>query len=140
MKKIIFIFSLIFIYSCTAVTSDAEEEDLPSAEDRVVRMEFLTTQPNFDEIRVSYYDYKTDTYPLVVHQFSYDSSGDPIPFIITLENYNFRYIDGEGYRNNPSAAEISVKLYVNDELVDEDVGKGVNGEYAQISFSYDAGY
>lgn len=139
MKKIIFIFSIVLLYSCSSATT-VEEEEQPSAEDRVVKMEFSTTELTFDEIRISYFDYLTNTYPLVVHQFSYDSSGNVIPFVITFENYNYRYINGEAYRNNPNTEEISVKIYVDDVLVVEDTGKGENGEYAQIAFEYDAGF
>jgi hypothetical protein len=139
MKKIIFIFSIVLLYSCSSATT-VEEEEQPSAEDRVVKMEFSTTELTFDEIRISYFDYLTNTYPLVVHQFSYDSSGNVIPFVITFENYNYRYINGEAYRNNPNTEEISVKIFVDDELVIEDTGKGENGEYAQIAFEYDAGF
>ena len=130
---------VVLLYSCSSATTVEEEEQL-SSEDRVVKMEFSTTELTFDEIRISYFDYLTNTYPLVVHQFSYDSSGNVIPFVITFENYNYRYINGEVYRNNPNTEEISVKIFVDDELVIEDTGKGENGEYAQISLSYDAGF
>ncbi|WP_026775363.1 hypothetical protein [Polaribacter sp. Hel_I_88] len=138
MKKLLFIIGIILFNSCTV--SNAEEEiivDPVSAEDRVVRMEFSTTQLSFDEIRISYFDFKTNSYPVVIHQFSYDSAGQPIPFILTIENYDFRYINGEAYRNNPNTEEISVKVYVNDELVIEEAERGEDGEYAEIRFNYD---
>ncbi|PQJ80598.1 hypothetical protein [Polaribacter porphyrae] len=142
MKKIISILSFTLIIFCSCSTPSSEEDttdpdDIISAEDRVVKMEFNTTEINSDEIRISYFDYLTNTYPVVVHQFSYDSSGQPIPFVITLENYNYRYINGEAYRNNPNPKEISVKVFVNDELAVEDIGKGEGGEYAEIRFNYD---
>tara|TARA_R110002050_G_scaffold151060_2_gene278020 strand:+ start:621 stop:1052 length:432 start_codon:yes stop_codon:yes gene_type:complete len=136
MKKLIFIFGLILFNSCTASTT-TEEENLVSGKDRVVRMEFNTTLLSFDEIRISYFDYKTNTNPLVVHEFSYDTAGQPIPLILTFENYDFRFINGEAYRNNPSTEEISVKVYVDDELVIEEAERGENGEYAEIRFNYD---
>jgi len=138
MKKLLFIIGIILFNSCTV--SNSEEEiivDPVSAEDRVVRMEFSTTQLSFDEIRISYFDFKTNSYPVVIHQFSYDSAGQPIPFILTIENYDFRYINGEAYRNNPNTEEISVKVYVNDELVIEEAERGEDGEYAEIRFNYD---
>lgn len=138
MKKIAFIISLILFYSCTTSTSEEDANpDIISPEDRVIKMEFNTTELNSDEIRVSYFDYLTNTYPVVVHQFSYDSSGQPIPFVMVFENYNFRYINGEVYRNNPNIEEISTKIYVNDELVIEETVKGENGEYAEFKFNYD---
>lgn len=141
MKKLIFIFSLLVLYSCSSATTTEEEETATqSAEDRVVRMEFNTTEPNFDEVRVNYFDYTTNTYPILIHQFEYNSAGEAIPYIVTFENYNFRYINGTAYRNNPSTAEISVKIYVDDELVVEETGKGENGEYAEVAFNYDAGF
>ena len=136
MKKLIFIFGLILFNSCTASTT-AEEENLVSGKDRVVRMEFNTTLLSFDEIRISYFDYKTNTNPLVVHEFSYDTAGQAIPLVLTFENYDFRFINGEAYRNNPSTEEISVKVYVDDELVIEEAERGENGEYAEIRFNYD---
>ena len=138
MKKLLLFFGIILLNSC--IVSNAEEEELEdpaSAEDRVVRMEFNTTQLSFDEIRISYFDFKTNTYPVVIHQFMYDSSGQPIPFVLTIENYNFRYINGEAYRNNPNTEEISVKIYVDDELVIEEAARGEDGEYAEIRFNYD---
>lgn len=138
MKKLIFIFGIILFNSCTTSTAEEDQIENPvSAEDRVVRMEFNTTQLSFDEIRISYFDYKTNSNPLVVHEFTYDSAGQPIPFIINFENYNFRYISGEAYRNNPNTEEISVKIYVDDELVIEEAQRGEDGEYAEIRFNYD---
>lgn len=139
MKNLVFIFGLILFYSCSNATAVDEEIEEMSAEDRVVKMEFNTTQLSFDEIRISYFDYTSDTnpYPVVVHQFLYDSSGLPIPLVLTFENYNFRYINGEAYRNNPNTEEISVKIFVDDELVVEETGKGEDGEYAEIRFNYD---
>lgn len=138
MKKLLLIFGIIILYSCTPSTMDEDEVENPaSAEDRVVRMEFNTTQLSFDEIRISYFDFKTNTYPVVIHQFTYDSSGQPNPFVLTIENYDFRYINGEAYRNNPNTEEISVKVYVDDELVIEESQRGEGGEYAEIRFNYD---
>ena len=137
MKKLIFIFGLILFSSCTTSTLEDETENPDSGKDRVVRMEFNTTLLGFDEIRISYFDYKTNTNPLVVHEFSYDTAGQPIPLVLTFENYDFRFINGEAYRNNPSTEEISVKVYVDDELVIEEAERGKNGEYAEIRFNYD---
>lgn len=138
MKKLLFIFSIIILNSCSSVSNSEEENpDSISSEDRVVRFEFNTTELVLDEIRISYFDYLTNTYPVVVHNFSYDSSGQPIPFIMTFENYDYRYIYGEAYRNNPNTEEISVKIYINDELIIEEIGKGEDGEYAEIRFNYD---
>ena len=138
MKKLLLIFGIVLLYSCTPSTIEEDMEDPEiSAEDRVVRMEFYTTQLSFDEIRISYFDFKTNTYPVIIHQFTYDTSGQPIPFVLTIENYNFRYINGEAYRNNPNTEEISVKVYVDEELVIEEAERGKNGEYAEIRFNYD---
>lgn len=138
MKKLLFFFSVIILSSCSSATTEVENDvDTISPEDRVVKFEFNTTELTLDEIRISYFDYVTNTYPVVVHNFTYDSSGEPIPFVMTFENYNYRYISGEAYRNNPNTEEISVKIYVNDEIVVEEVGKGEDGEYAEIRFNYD---
>ncbi|MFY9241920.1 MAG: hypothetical protein WAO74_02715 [Polaribacter sp.] len=140
MKKLIYIFNILLLIGCTTESADQVKENEIIKANRVVVLEFDTTEPNFDEIRISYFDYKTNTYPIVIHEFEYDSSGEAIPFILKFEKYNFRYINGVGYRNNPSTAELSVKLYVDDVLVLEDADRGRNGEYAEISFDYDAGF
>ena len=79
---------------------------------------------NYFFIYKATFDYKTNTNPLVVHEFSYDTAGQPIPLVLTFENYDFRFINGEAYRNNPSTEEISVKIYVDDELVIEEAERG----------------
>ena len=132
MKKLIFIFGLILFNSCTPSTLEDESGNPVSGKDRVVRMEFNTTLSSFDEIRISYFDYKTNTNPLVVHEFLYDAAGQAIPLVLTFENYDFRFINGEAYRNNPSTEEISVKIYVDDELVIDEAERGKNGNYAEI--------
>ncbi len=137
MKKLIFIFSLILLCSCTTTTTEEEIEDPVNNEDRVVKMELNTTELTLDEIRISYFDYVTNTYPIVIHNFEYDSTGQPIPFVITLDNYDFRYINGKAYRNNSNTEEVSLKIYIDDELILEKTARGENGEYAEIEFNYD---
>ena len=137
MNKLFFIFSLLLIFSCSSVTNPGVDEEDPTRADRIIKFEFNTTELQSDEIRISYFDYVTNTYPVVVHNFEYDSSGQPIPFVMTFENYDYRYIYGEAYRNNPNTEEISVKIYVNDELVVATSGKGEDGEYAELRFNYD---
>ena len=132
MKKIALIFSLISIYSC----SSPSEESNNNLIDSFVVIEFSTTEPNFDEIMVSYYLPETATYSLKPYTFAYDSDDNPLPLKITLENYTSRIIDGEAYRDNHSLARLSVKLYVDGELVLEDSKKGTAETIATVSFKY----
>jgi hypothetical protein len=133
MKNIVFLLSVIFLFSCTS-TEDSIDTMQPT--ETIVTIEFLTSEPNYDEVVVTYYDYKTDAYITAPYVFPYDSDGNPQPLKIILENYNFRYVDGEAYRNNNSAAELQVNLYINDTLVDEDSDQGTSSKYAVVKFEY----
>ncbi|WP_397445646.1 hypothetical protein [Polaribacter sp. R77954] len=134
MKKIIAILNFVLIFGCTVAST--EEEQVTEVLDKTIRMEITTLQQS-DAVQISYYDYITDTYIVEQHIFDYDSSGSAIPKIITLTDYDFRYITGEIYRNNPIPVEISLKIYVDDELIIEESKTGDGSEYINISFNYD---
>lgn len=134
MKKIIAILNFVLIFGCTVAST--EEEQVTEVLDKTIRMEITTLQQS-DAVQISYYDYITDTYIVEQHIFDYDSSGNAIPKIITLTDYDFRYITGEIYRNNPIPVEISLKIYVDDELIIEESKTGDGSEYINISFNYD---
>jgi len=45
-------------------------------------------------------------------------------------------VRGEAYRNNFSIAELTLKLYVNDELVFEETQAGNRNAYARVVFDH----
>lgn len=102
----------------------------------LVELEFITTEPNFDEIMVSYSKDKLKTTFLNSYTFSYDLDGNPLPLKITLENYDSTFISGEAFRENHSPAELSVKLYVNGQLIIEDSSKGTAETIATVYFNH----
>lgn len=133
MKKIIFIFSLILISSCSTVeTNEIDTEVL----DKTIRIEISTLEAS-DAVQTSYYDYKTDDYVIQQYLFDYDAAGNAIPVVITLNDYDFRYITGEIYRNNPIPTQLSLKIYVDDELIIDESKTGDGSEYINIGFNYD---
>ena len=133
MKKLFLL--LILIYSCTNATSEIEEGSTEVL-DKTVRIEITTLQEN-DAVQISYYDYLTDGDNFRQHIFEYDSSGKAIPVVITLEDYDFRFIRGEIYRKNPIPVQLSLKIYVDDVLIIDESKTGDGKEYINISFNYD---
>lgn len=130
MKKVALTLSVLFLYACTP-----EIEKNTNLIKSLVEIEFFTAEPNFDEIMVSYYEYKTGTYTLNPYTFSYDLNGDPLPFKITLENYTYKYIDGEAFRENHSPALLTVKLYIDGALILENYSKGTAETFATVKFN-----
>lgn len=128
MKKLQLLALLLVLFSCTAIV---DEEDFLAETD--VRIEFYTTEPNYDEIEFSYYDNATDRFNDETLVFNYDNSGNALPIIINWEDFGFKYVDVKAYRNNNSAAELKLKLYVNDELVDEDINSGTSMSFASVA-------
>lgn len=131
MKKIVLIFSLLYICACPS-----EIEKSNNLANSLVEIEFFTTEPNFDEIIISYYQDATRTTSLDTYTFSYDLNGDPLPLKIILDNYTSRYIDGEAFRENHSPAKLSVKLYINGELILEDASRGTAETFATVNFKH----
>lgn len=133
MKKIIFIFSLILISSCSTVeTNEIDTEVL----DKTIRIEISTLEAN-DAVQISYYDYVTDSDNFSQYIFEYDSSGKAIPVVITLEDYDFRYIRGEVYRKNSIPTQLSLRIYVDDELIIDESETGDGSKWVNIGFNYD---
>lgn len=132
MKKILIL--LILIISCTTAETVIEEETLT---DNTIKIEVTSSEIANDEIFITYYEYQTDTYNWKPYPISYDSSGNPEPVIIILENYNYRYIAGEVYRNNNIPSKITLKISVNDEVIIDESKTGNGNEYVTIRFNYD---
>ncbi|MDP5107238.1 MAG: hypothetical protein NWQ31_13825 [Polaribacter sp.] len=133
MKKLFLL--LLVVYSCTTPTAETEEETTEIS-DKTVRIEISTTLEN-DAVQITYYDYVDDTDILNEYIFDYDSSGNAIPVVITLDDYDFRYIRGEVYRKNSIPNELTLKIYVDDELIIEESKTGDESEWINIGFNYD---
>lgn len=136
MKKILLLFSVIFAIGCASATS---EEELQETEvlDKTIRIEVLTAQPKDDAIYITFFEYQTNTYNWQQYFFTYDSEGNAEPIIITLEDYDFRYIQGEIYRNNTIPSALFLKIYVDDELVVDESDEGDGTDFATVKFNYD---
>ncbi len=138
MKKILFSLFLLSIFSCASPVEEDETELGIISPDNVVKIEISTSEPN-DEIFVNYYQYQTDDYSLLSYAFSYNSEGVAEPIVITLNNYNFRYIQGETYRKrSENLTPLQLKIYLNDEVIVEETSivssTNANG---LIRFNYD---
>lgn len=138
MKKIFGVLSCLILFSCaTPIVEDDSEFGVVSP-DNVVRIEITTQEPN-DEIFVNYYVYQTDDYSLELYPFSYNTQGEATPVVITLNNYNFRYIEGETYRNRSNnKTPLTLKIFLNNELiVDEISDSSSSNTNGLIRFNYD---
>jgi hypothetical protein len=131
LRTIVLICGFLLLSSCSS--ESVEDIEVLS---NLVEIEFITKEPNFDKIEVTYLIEKSKPYAEETYTFSYDSNGDPLPLKITLNNYPLKLIDGEGFRENHSPAELSVKLYVNSQLIMEDTSKGTAETYATVNFKY----
>ncbi|WP_439132604.1 hypothetical protein [Polaribacter sp.] len=138
MKKILLSLFLLTVFSCASPVEDDETELGIISPDNVVRIEISTSEPN-DEIFLNYYQYETDDYSLLSYAFNYNSQGVAEPITITLNNYNFRFIQGETYRKrSENLTPLLLKIYLNDEVIVEKTSivsdTNANG---LIRFNYD---
>jgi len=131
-KYMLFLF--LFFGACNASETVKEENVIT---DYTVKIEVNSAELENDELFITYYEYQTNTYNWNPYTISYDTNGNSLPVIITLENYSFRYIEGEVYRNNNIPSQISLKISVNDEVVIDESKTGTGNEYVTIKFNYD---
>ena len=136
MKKLYYFLVFTIALGCTTTTTE-EEIEVVSLEDNVVRIEVLTGEPNSDELQISYYEYETDSFSWQPYTVSYDTSGNPLPVIINFDDYDFRYINGEVYRNNSNPASINLKIFLNNEIIIDETEEGDGTEQVLIRFNYD---
>ncbi|SDR70834.1 hypothetical protein SAMN05216503_0539 [Polaribacter sp. KT25b] len=134
MKKIITILIILVTISCTT-TSTTETETTPIVP-KNVEIILSTDRPEFDEIVVSYHDFETNTDLYGPRQFTYDSSGNQEPIIISLPDYSYSEIQGNAYRNNGLPYSLNAQIYINDELKFEIEDIGSAEAYATIFFDY----
>lgn len=135
MKHIsLFLISILFA-SCVTTQFEDEDDGIPLSQTDV-RLEFYTEEPNSDEINFTYYDNAGNIDIAQVLKFEYDGNGNALPYIINWNDFGYRFVRGEAYRNNSSSAQLSVKLYVNDKLVQEDSKVGTSNQFARVVFDY----
>ena len=135
MKKITFIFALLLFYSCSTIDESTKIDT--TVEDKTIRIEALTALPNDDAIYVTYYDYLTDSDNWQQYFFTYDADGNAEPIVITLTDYDFRYVRGEIYRNNTISSKLFLKIYVDDKLVIDESKEEDGDTFVNIKLNYD---
>ena len=136
MKRLAILIVLFSVFSCTSESklTPEEIEDLITDDVEII---FTTTEPNYDEVMVTYYDFDIGTDVAKPYVFKYDVDGNPLPLKISFENYTHELIRGEGFRNNFSEAELKVQLFIDDKLILEEISKGTTSIFARVSFNYD---
>jgi len=147
MKKLIYIFSILIIISCsTPLGGDGVgNEPVSDIFNKSVRIEVLTDNKENDAIYITYYDYTKNEHNWKQYLFKYDTLGNAKPIIIDSVqnkifkkyNYNYRYIEGEIYRPNSIPDALHLKIYVDDELVFDESEQGEDDEFVIIKFNYD---
>ena len=140
MKHTIFLFILLLSFSCTSsdevMQQIIEEEEVVVITPKKVEIVISTSQLDFDEIIVSYYDFDEQDWVFGPRQFTYDSNGNPEPIVILLPEYAHKKIEGETYRRNSLKSSLKVELFINDELVFEEEAVGTDLDYAHVIFDY----
>jgi hypothetical protein len=136
MKRLIYILNFVLIFGCTSASVVEEEQQVTEVLDKTVRIEVLTAQEN-DAIYITYYQYETNDTNWQQYFFTYDAQGNAEPIVINFEDYDFRYIEGEVYRNNTITSELFLKIYVDDELVVDESDTGDGTDFVNIKFNYD---
>lgn len=132
--RIIALLFLFFVAISCSTTSD--NPDLPQNKINNVELVFTTTEPNSDEVMITYYDIAKGDNVSGPHNFVYDNDGKPLPLIIKFDDYKYKFLDGEAFRNNFSSAELRVKIYVNGELLVERFNRGTNTTFATLDISF----
>jgi hypothetical protein len=139
-KQITSILFLICVYSCTTneinQIEEIIEEEVVDINPKNVQIILTTTQSDFDEVVVSYYDFEINDWNYGPRQFEYDANGNPEPIIISLPDYEFDTIEGDAYRKNSSPSGLKVQIFIDDVLVKEEESFGTDLVYAQVFFDY----
>jgi hypothetical protein len=139
MKKILTLLILLLSFSCannqdTGIQPIIVVDIIPKKIDIII----TTTEPIFDEIVLSYKDFNLEEeWVYGPRQFEYDSNGNPLPIIVSFEEYKYATIVGNAYRNNDLPSGLKAQLFINDTLVLEDEAFGSDGVYATVNFDYD---
>lgn len=139
MKTLIQISSILiilFISSCTTTETVEEIEEVVQITPKNVEIVLTTTQPDFDEIVLSYYDFDEESWIYGPRQFVYDANGNPEPIIISLPDYKYKTIEGNAYRKNNWTSSLKAQVFIDNVLVKEEERFGTSLVYAQVFFDY----
>ena len=136
MKKFTAMLILLALLACEKnnLLTPQEVEELITKDIEVI---FTTNEPNYDEVMITYYDFSIGTDIAKAYPFEYDIDGNSLPLKIIFENYKYKTIRGEGFRNNFSEAEIKVQLYIDSRLEKERKSNGTSTIFARVNFNYD---
>jgi hypothetical protein len=132
MKKVTLLITFFSIFSCTT-SSDIKEIEYTTKDVEII---FSTTEPNHDEIMITYYDIDLATDVSAPYEFRYDTNGNSLPIKIIFDNYKYKFLDGEVFRNNFSTAELKVEVYVEEKLFLEEASKGTSNTFARVKFNF----
>lgn len=139
MKTLTYISAILFlilISSCTTNETIEEVEEIEEIIPKNIELIFTTSQLNFDEIVVSYYNFDTSEWIYGPMQFTYDANGNPEPIIISIPDYTFNTIEGEAYRKNNLEFSLKVQVYVDEVLSFETESIGTALDWAHVNFTF----
>ncbi len=122
--------------SCTTNTTIEEIDDEIEFTAKTIEIILTTSQLEFDEIMVSYYDFDLSEWVYGPMQFTYDAEGNPEPITITLNDYAYNTIEGEAYRKNNLESSLKVQVYIDEVLHFETESIGTELEWAHVDFNY----
>jgi hypothetical protein len=135
MKKVIFFLTILILASCSTITGPIDGGSTVIVP-KDVEIILSTTQPEYDEIVISYYDFDLGQWVSGPTQFTYDVNGNPEPYIISFPDYAHRKIEGETYRNNSFPSELKVEIYIDGVLVFDKRSYGTDASFAAVNFNY----
>jgi hypothetical protein len=133
MKKIASFLLFFVVISCS---TSSDNPDLPQNRINNIELVFTTTEPNNDEIMITYYDIAKADNISGPHLFEYDNDGKPLPLVLKFDDYKYRFLDGEAFRNNFSTSELRVQIYLNGELLVERFDSGTSTTFATVDISF----
>lgn len=92
MKKLIYIFSILIIISCSTPLGGDGVGNEPIS-NKTVRIQALTDNKENDAIYITYYDYTKNEHNWKQYSFKYDALGNAKPIIIdSVQNKIFKKI------------------------------------------------
>lgn len=139
MKHLKYLTTILFVTmfaSCATSEVIDEIEEVTIITPKNIEIIFTTSQLEFDEITVSYYDFDLAEWIYGPMQFSYDADGNPEPIIISLPNYSYDTVKGDAYRKNTLESSLKVQIYVDEILSFETESVGTALEWAHVKFDF----
>jgi hypothetical protein len=136
LKGITALFLILIWASCATNETIVEIEEIEEITPKNVEIILTTSQLEFDEITVSYYDFDLSEWVYGPMQFTYDADGNPEPIVISLPEYAYNTIEGEAYRKNNFESSLKVQVYVDEVLSFETESIGTDLEWAHVIFNF----